>query len=114
LPGEELSLTPGKRTAEKVQVAVCVGTSCYLKGSQTVLTELLRDVREQNLEGKVDVKGAFCLERCGRGPNAVVGGRPVSGLEATRELLQRVLVTPRFGGGEVAIDLAASSSDEHP
>ncbi len=104
LPGEELPLTPGK--GDRVQVQVCVGTSCYLKGSQAVLTALLRDVREQQLEGRVDVKGAFCLGRCGHGPNAVVADRPISGLEAARELLQRSLSTPRLGGAEVPVVLA--------
>ncbi|HEY3452331.1 MAG TPA: [FeFe] hydrogenase, group A [Myxococcales bacterium] len=111
LPGEDLQLMSAARpAADRVAVKVCVGTGCYVKGSQPLLTELLRGVRDQGLESRVDVRATFCMERCGEGPNVEVAGQPLAGakLEATRELLQRTLSQPQFTGAQVAVDLATA------
>jgi len=65
-------------TAEpKIEVCVCVGTNCYLKGSQDLLKQLMDYVSQNKLEDlvgfegqqeMVDVKATFCFERCDRGP----------------------------------------------
>ncbi len=61
----------------KIEVCVCVGTNCYLKGSQDLLKQLITYVSENKLEDlvgfegqkeMVDVKASFCFERCDRGP----------------------------------------------
>ena len=54
---------------DKLKVSVCVGTSCYLKGSQKLLQKLLNYVRENGLEQIVDVCATFCFESCDKGPN---------------------------------------------
>ncbi|HRU05340.1 MAG TPA: [FeFe] hydrogenase, group A [Candidatus Brocadiia bacterium] len=72
MAGEEMSLTPAG--AEKLPVSVCVGTSCYLRGSQSLLTALARKVAAEGLAGRVQVKATFCFEKCDKGPNVRVGG----------------------------------------
>lgn len=61
----------------KIVVSVCVGTNCFMKGSQELLKQLLDHVVENKLEDivgfegqedMVDVKATFCFERCDRGP----------------------------------------------
>ncbi|MGC4122829.1 MAG: (2Fe-2S) ferredoxin domain-containing protein [Myxococcales bacterium] len=108
-----MAAAPKPAAADRVAVKVCVGTSCYVKGSQPLLTELLRGAREQGLESRVDVRATFCMERCGEGPNVEVGGQALAkaGLEATRELLQRTLSQPRFTGAQVAVDLASAQKN---
>jgi NADH-quinone oxidoreductase subunit G len=56
----------------KTNVSVCLGTNCYLKGSQEVLNSVLRHSQEAGLENQLDVRAAFCLEQCEHGPNVVV------------------------------------------
>ena len=69
---EDLDLVSG--TAEsKLVVSVCVGTSCYVRGSQNLLHGLIRHVEEQNLQNVVDIKATFCFERCNKGPNVAIG-----------------------------------------
>lgn len=48
-----------------VSVAICVGSSCHLKGSYAVIQAMRAEVKKRNLEGKVDLKAAFCLGKCG-------------------------------------------------
>jgi NADH-quinone oxidoreductase subunit G len=59
--------------AQKVEVKVCVGTSCFLKGGQAVLSGLLERIEEAGLSEFVDVSATFCRESCDRGPNVTVG-----------------------------------------
>ncbi|NLX14687.1 MAG: 4Fe-4S binding protein [Phycisphaerales bacterium] len=60
---ERMSLLTGTRQ-DKLQVQVCVGTNCYLKGSQTLLTQLIRHVQDRGMQDVVDVQATFCFERC--------------------------------------------------
>ncbi len=63
--------------AEKVPVRVCVGTSCFLRGSQAVLRDLINTVEAEGLGDYVDVSATFCSERCDRGPTVHVGGETI-------------------------------------
>ncbi len=77
----DFTLLPG--ATEPVSVSVCVGTSCYLKGSQEILRKVLDHVEARNLHGAVEVKGTFCFENCGKAPNVAVGDNLIE--EATAE-----------------------------
>jgi NADH-quinone oxidoreductase subunit G len=59
--------------AEKIPVQVCVGTNCFLNGSQELLRKLTRYVENNNLEDRVHLSATFCMERCGQSPNVRVG-----------------------------------------
>lgn len=76
------------KSAQKVDVAVCVGTSCYLKGSYNLLQGLLKLIKEHKLEDKVSVGATFCLERCSQGPNIRVNDEVISGVN--EENLERI------------------------
>jgi NADH-quinone oxidoreductase subunit G len=65
------------RGSRKTKVSVCLGTNCYLKGSQEVLNTLLYHVQATGLENQIDVRAAFCMEECEHGPNAMVDGEHV-------------------------------------
>jgi NADH-quinone oxidoreductase subunit G len=73
ITGEEIALGEGP-AAQKLPVKVCAGTNCFLRGSQTVLQELLEHVRNENLEGQVDMRASFCFEKCEQGPTVSVDG----------------------------------------
>lgn len=62
------------RGSERTKVSVCLGTNCYLKGSQDVLNSVLHHAQETGLENRLDVRAAFCLEQCEHGPNATIDG----------------------------------------
>jgi NADH-quinone oxidoreductase subunit G len=52
---------------------VCVGTSCFVRGSQAILQALMRDLQAGGLEDRVDLQATFCFEACNRGPTVRVG-----------------------------------------
>lgn len=49
-----------------VFVQVCVGSSCYLKGSQEIVDLLESAVAEHGLEEDVVLSGSFCIGKCNR------------------------------------------------
>ena len=59
--------------ARALEINVCVGTGCYLRGSQRLLQQLVNYVKDQGLERTVDVRATFCFEACDKGPNVKIG-----------------------------------------
>jgi NADH:ubiquinone oxidoreductase subunit E len=47
-----------------VSIAICVGSSCHLKGSYDVIEGFRQEVSARKLEKKIELKAAFCLGRC--------------------------------------------------
>jgi NADH-quinone oxidoreductase subunit G len=73
---ERMLLADGPE-GRKVNVNVCVGTNCFLKGSQGILRDLLRKVEDNHLQDKVQVSASFCFERCAEGPTVEIDGKPI-------------------------------------
>lgn len=48
----------------KVEITICVGSSCHLKGSRDVVKIFERLVAKNSLEGQVEMKGSFCMGEC--------------------------------------------------
>jgi NADH-quinone oxidoreductase subunit G len=74
--GEPLILLDNEQ-AQKVQVSVCVGTSCFLRGSQTLLKRLADYVESRDLDDTVEIQATFCFEHCDRGPTVRVGEKVI-------------------------------------
>lgn len=47
-----------------MDIHVCIGSACHLKGSYDVIKEFQKIVKDQHLEDKITLKGAFCLNHC--------------------------------------------------
>ncbi len=47
-------------------VKICVGSSCYLKGAQELVEMFQTAIKENNIEGKVELSGSLCAGRCNR------------------------------------------------
>ncbi|HOW53188.1 MAG TPA: NAD(P)-binding protein [Syntrophorhabdaceae bacterium] len=56
-----------------IDVGVCLGTSCYLKGSFHLLEGLSAELRKRGLSERFRIKARFCTDQCAGGPNVVVG-----------------------------------------
>lgn len=64
-----------------LSVAICVGSSCHLKGSHEVIEAFRTEVKKHHLEEKVELKAAFCLGKCGYdGVSVKVGEEILTGL----------------------------------
>lgn len=84
IAGAEVGVTPRKAPSptDPLEVSVCVGTNCYLKGSREVLQRLAQEVQARQLGESINLRAAFCLENCGRGPTIRVNGAELSGVRA--------------------------------
>jgi NADH:ubiquinone oxidoreductase subunit E len=77
-----------------VTVTVCVGSSCHIKGAREVITRFNQLLKEHGLEEQVELKGSFCMERCGEGLNWQIGEEPLTSKnveEAVKTFTERVL-----------------------
>lgn len=61
-----------------MEINVCIGSACHLKGSYDVIGEFQKVIREYNLEGKITLKGAFCLNQCTEAVSTKVDDKIVS------------------------------------
>jgi NADH-quinone oxidoreductase subunit G len=74
------------RDEDKVKVSVCLGTNCFLKGSQDVLNGVLRHAEQTGLEGRLDVRAGFCFEKCETGPTVMIGGEHIHHCTAAKAI----------------------------
>lgn len=77
-----------------VTVTVCVGSSCHIKGARQVIVRFSDLLREHDLADRVELKGSFCMERCGEGVNWQIDDEPVTSAteaEAVETFRERVL-----------------------
>jgi NADH:ubiquinone oxidoreductase subunit E len=56
-------------------VVVCVGSSCYVRGSETLAGTFEPLILERGLNGRVELTGAFCMEHCSMGVSVRVGDK---------------------------------------
>ncbi len=61
-----------------MKIVVCIGSSCHIKGSRQVVSELERLINESGLAEQVTLDGTFCLGNCQNGVSVTVDGTPLS------------------------------------
>ncbi len=61
-----------------VTVTVCVGSSCHIKGARDVIMHFNELLKQNALEDRVELKGSFCMERCGEGINWQINAEPIT------------------------------------
>ncbi|MDD4335283.1 MAG: NAD(P)H-dependent oxidoreductase subunit E [Desulfotomaculaceae bacterium] len=54
-------------------IQVCVGSSCFLRGSKNVIAEIENLIAHYQLDDIVTLKGIFCLECCSEGVTVMIG-----------------------------------------
>ena len=50
-----------------MNITVCIGSSCHLKGSRQIVKKLQELVESNALQGKVELNGSFCIGQCVNG-----------------------------------------------
>ncbi len=63
-----------------MNIYVCVGSSCHIRGSYDII-QLLKDaIAEHQLEDQITLSAAFCLGRCTDGVTVKVNDEIISGV----------------------------------
>ena len=59
----------------KIEMTICLGSSCFSRGSGKTL-QVINDYIEKNqLEEKIDFRGELCSGNCKDGPNLKIAGK---------------------------------------
>ncbi|MBT9148892.1 MAG: (2Fe-2S) ferredoxin domain-containing protein [Dehalococcoidia bacterium] len=48
-------------------IVICVGSSCYVRGSDKLAETFERLIQQEGLGDRVELTGAFCMEHCSMG-----------------------------------------------
>lgn len=77
----------------KYHVAICLGTACFVKGSEAILEEAKKklniDVGETTPDGKFSLEATRCIGACGLAPVFTVNGEVYG--KATVQKIEEVL-----------------------
>ncbi|MFP3042926.1 (2Fe-2S) ferredoxin domain-containing protein [Treponema primitia] len=77
-----------------LELNVCIGTSCHIKGAYNVIQTFQQMIEEKKLHDKINFKSSFCMKECAKpGVSVSVGGekRRVPAEEA-REFFNTVVI----------------------
>ena len=77
-----------------VEVKICVGSSCHLKGAPGVVEEFKRLISEKGLKDQVKLKASFCQNNCTQGVNITIDSEKVSnvGPEDVEEIINKKIL----------------------
>lgn len=78
-----------------MNVSICVGSSCHLKGSYDII-QLMKDaIAEHQLDDKVNLSAAFCLGRCTDGVSVKINEDIVCGVSKAnfRDFFQKEIIS---------------------
>ncbi|MDR2191417.1 MAG: [FeFe] hydrogenase, group A [Endomicrobium sp.] len=53
---------------KKLEIDVCFGTACIVRGAQKLLQQILEYIAEKDYKDNVEVDASFCFEKCSKGP----------------------------------------------
>jgi len=67
-----------------ITVTVCVGSSCHIKGAREMIARFNEFLTKEGLEDVVELKGSFCMERCGEGINWKINDEILSSSSAEK------------------------------
>ena len=48
-------------------ITICIGSSCHLKGSRTIIQKLEELITERQLNDKIELNGSVCMGECSNG-----------------------------------------------
>ena len=83
-----------------MDVQICVGSSCHLKGSYNVIRAFQKLVQEYGLEDQMELNAAFCMGHCTEGVSTMFGDEYVGNVtpENAVEVFRKHVLEPLVRG----------------
>lgn len=80
-----------KTMAKKIEMQICLGSSCFSRGNKEVVTFIKEYLRKNHLDDKVVFKGARCMGLCSNGPNLKINEKIIEGitLSGVEQILEK-------------------------
>ena len=77
-----------------MEITICVGSSCHIKGSHSFIDYLQKSIIEHQLEEHIVLKASFCIGNCSEGINIKINDERivVSGLDDLKELFEKRVI----------------------
>ncbi len=70
-------------------ITVCIGSSCHLKGSREIVSQLESLINDHELKNQIDLNGSFCMGDCVNGVAVKIDGELFSlKPEATKDFFE--------------------------
>ena len=66
-----------------IDLSVCVGSACHIKGSYNVINNFQQIIEEYKLADKVQLKAIFCLGHCTKGVSVKIDDSEVYSVSGT-------------------------------
>ncbi len=60
-----------------IDLSVCVGSACHIKGSYNIINTFQQIIEEYSLSDKVELKAIFCLGHCTEGVSVQINNSDV-------------------------------------
>ena len=60
---------------KKTKIILCLGSSCFARGNQEIISLIKKYIARKCLEDKVLFIGDHCMGNCNKGPNLTIGDR---------------------------------------
>ena len=91
ITGEEIVLA--SREDAVLNLNICFGTSCFIRGAQDLYTQLMEYVRNRGITDETELKVSFCTEQCDKGPVLTVNGRLIEHctLDKAAEEIEKII-----------------------
>lgn len=80
---------------EKIEIVVCMGSSCFARGNQENLAFLESYIEKNNLEANIELVGTRCENKCATGPNMIINGVEYNSVSTDKleQILSELVVT---------------------
>lgn len=77
----------------KIQIKICLGSSCFSRGSSEMVKMVQKYIRDKNISNKVAFMGDHCTGNCCLGPNIRIDGKIFNEITVTNitDILDRNL-----------------------
>lgn len=77
--------------AKKIEMQICLGSSCFSRGNKEVVAFIREYLRKNHLDDKVVFKGARCMGLCSNGPNLRINEKIIEGvsLSGVEQILEK-------------------------
>jgi len=72
------------KMARKIEMQICLGSSCFSRGNKDVVMFIKDYLRSNHLEDRVVFRGARCMGHCSNGPNLIINGVQTEGVTLGR------------------------------
>jgi NADH:ubiquinone oxidoreductase subunit E len=70
--------------AQRIEMQVCLGSSCFSRGNKDVVMFIKEYLKKNHLDDKVIFRGARCMGHCSNGPNLTINGVIMEGVTISK------------------------------